>query len=74
MHFRWLKKSAQNQKTEKCVLTHQGNGSALRVFIDYALPEAAPARWLRRLFGGYYAKWCTQQMVDDAVKHFASPT
>ena len=52
-------------------LTRQGNGSALRVFIDYALPESAPARWLGSLFGRYYAKWCTQQMVDDAVKHFA---
>lgn len=55
-------------------LTPQGSGSALRVFIDYALPETAPARWLGRLFGGYYAKWCTQQMVDDAVRHFASLT
>jgi hypothetical protein len=55
-------------------LTPQGNGSALRVFIDYALPETAPTRWLGHLFGRYYAKWCTQQMVDDAVKHFASLT
>jgi len=50
------------------------NGSMLRVFIDYALPERAPAHWLGRLFGKYYAQWCTQQMVDDAVKHFALPT
>ena len=53
-------------------LSSQGNGSMLRVFIEYALPERAPARWLGRLFGGYYARWCTQQMVDDAVKHFAA--
>ena len=53
-------------------LSAQGNGSMLRVFIEYALPERAPARWLGRLFGGYYARWCTQQMVDDAVKHFAA--
>ena len=53
-------------------LTTQGNGSVLRVFIEYALPERAPARWLGRLFGRYYARWCTQQMVDDAVKHFAA--
>ena len=51
-------------------LSAQGNGSMLRVFIEYALPERAPARWLGRLFGQYYARWCTQQMVDDAVDHF----
>ena len=51
-------------------LSPQGNGSMLRVFIEYALPERAPARWLGRLFGRYYARWCTQQMVDDAVEHF----
>ena len=54
-------------------LSPQGNGSMLRVFIEYALPERAPARWLGRLFGRYYARWCTQQMVDDAVKHFRRP-
>ena len=48
----------------------QGNGSMLRVFIEYALPARGLARWLGRLFGRYYARWCTQQMVDDAVKHF----
>jgi hypothetical protein len=53
-------------------LSPQGNDSMLRVFIEYALPEKAPARWLGRLFGRYYAQWCTQQMVDDAVKHFAA--
>ena len=51
-------------------LSAQGNASMLRVFIDYALPESAPARWLGRLFGRFYARWCTQQMVGDAVKHF----
>ena len=51
-------------------LSSQGNGSMLRVFIEYALPERAPARWLGRLFGRYYASWCTRQMVDDALKHF----
>lgn len=53
-------------------LTPQGEGTTLRVFIDYALPERLPARWLGRLFGAYYARWCTQEMVDDAVKHFSS--
>ena len=53
-------------------LSPRGTESGLRVFIDYALPDGAAARWLGRLFGKYYARWCTQQMVDDAVKHFAS--
>ena len=51
-------------------LSPQGSGSMLRVFIEYALPEGAPARWLGRLFGRYYARWCTRQMVDGAVRHF----
>src|SRR5262249_26176903 len=52
-------------------VTPQGQSSRLRVFLHYALPERAPARWLGRLFGRYYARWCTQQMVDDAIKYFA---
>ena len=44
----------------------------LRVFIEYALPVKAPARWLGLLFAGSYARWCTRQMANDAVKHFAS--
>ena len=50
----------------------QGRGSQFRVFIDYALPEVAPARWLSRMFGGVYARWCTRRMVNDAVAHFIS--
>ena len=53
-------------------LSPRGSDSALCVFIEYALPAQAPARWLGRLFGGYYAGWCTRRMVDDAVKYFAS--
>ena len=53
-------------------LSPRGKGSMLCVFIEYALPGRALARCLGRLFGRYYARWCTQQMVDDAVKHFES--
>jgi hypothetical protein len=53
-------------------LSPQGGDSLLRVFIEYALPAEAPARWLGRSFGSYYARWCTQRMVGDAVKYFAS--
>ena len=45
-------------------------GTALRVYIEYALPET---KWLGRLFGRYYAKWCTKRMAVDAAKHFAAP-
>jgi hypothetical protein len=55
-------------------LTPQVVGSLLRVYIDYALPERAPARWLGYIFGGYYAKWCTRKMVGDAAKHFGVAT
>jgi polyketide cyclase/dehydrase/lipid transport protein len=48
----------------------QGSGSLLRVFIDYALPEALPGRWLGRAFGRAYARWCTERMVSDAARHF----
>jgi hypothetical protein len=51
-------------------ITPQGNGALLRVFIEYTLPFSVPAYWLGRLLGKYYARWCTRQMVDDAVKHF----
>jgi hypothetical protein len=54
-------------------ITSQGNGSLLRVDIDYALPEDAPARSLGSLFGRFYARWCTRQMLADAAKHFAVP-
>ena len=50
----------------------QGDGSQFRVFIDYALPEAIPARWFGRMIGGVYARWCTRRMVNDAVAHFVS--
>ena len=51
---------------------HREGGTLLRVFIDYALPATWPARWLGRLFGGYYAQWCTRKMAHDAVRQFAA--
>ena len=44
--------------------------SHLRVFIDYANPDGPFSRWLGRIFGIFYARWCTQRMTTDAVKHF----
>ena len=51
-------------------LSPRGDASLLRVFIDYALPEAGWSRWLGRLLGRSYARWCTRRMVDDAVLFF----
>ena len=53
-------------------ITPQRDRAQLRVFIDYALPEAAPARWIGYLLGRYYARWCTDRMVRDAAKQLAS--
>ena len=48
----------------------KGQSSQLRVFIDYALPDGPISHWLGRLFGNFYARWCTQRMVNDAATHF----
>lgn len=55
-------------------ITPQGNASQLRIIIDYALPESYPAKWLGRVFGKWYARWCTLSMAGDAEKHFRQRT
>lgn len=47
--------------------------SHLRVFIDYALPNGSVSYWLGRLFGDFYARWCTQRMTNDAATYFKQP-
>jgi hypothetical protein len=44
----------------------------VRVFIEYALPKSLPGRWLGRFFWRMYARWCTERMLRDAVRHFQS--
>ena len=51
-------------------ITERNKSSELRVFIDYNLPVAPLLRALGLMFGKFYAKWCVQQMVNDAQKHF----
>jgi polyketide cyclase/dehydrase/lipid transport protein len=53
-------------------ITPREGGALFRVFIDYALPEGAPARWLGYCLGRYYARWCAQRMVNDAKGHFVA--
>jgi hypothetical protein len=47
-----------------------GQGSRLRVFIDYDLPHRGPGRWLGKLFGKAYARWCTERMTHGASAAF----
>ena len=46
------------------------NGSDLRVFIDFDLPQQGAGRILGMLFGPLYAHWCVQRMATDAARHF----
>lgn len=52
------------------VLFPRPDGSLLRVFIDYSLPEAGVSAVLGRIFGRLYARWCTNRVARDAAKHF----
>lgn len=52
-------------------IVNRGDESLLSVFIDYALPRGGPQSLLGRILGGYYAHWCVDRMVRDAVKHFS---
>jgi hypothetical protein len=54
-------------------ITSTDDAARLRVFIDYSLPARSLSRWLGYLFAGYYAKWCTERMVDDTAKSFPHP-
>lgn len=54
-------------------LAATADGCRLTVFIDYELPERGMARWLGRMFGATYARWCVTSMITDAAKAFGSP-
>ena len=47
-----------------------GHGCLLRVFIDYSLPRDGLGRWIGRLAGAAYARWCVRTMINDAVRRF----
>ena len=51
-------------------LSPSGDRSVLRVFIDYDLPRRGFGRWMGKLFGSTYARWCAVQMANDAAAHF----
>jgi hypothetical protein len=52
-------------------IARENRSCLLRVFIVYGIPETVPGRWLARLFGPAYARWCTETMLGEAVRHFA---
>ena len=52
-------------------ITPQAQGSRLKVFIDWREPRP-PWRWLGRLLGRTYAKWCAQSMARGAAEVFRS--
>jgi hypothetical protein len=53
-------------------IERENGASRLRVFIDYELPSGPITRWLGRMFGGVYARWCVDQMLIDVARRFRS--
>jgi hypothetical protein len=52
-------------------ITPRGDHSHLIVSIDYQLPSGRFTRWLGRVFGRAYARWCTRRVALDAEAAFA---
>jgi len=51
-------------------ITSQNGNSILKVNIEYELPRPRFTKILGALFGGMYAKWCVDQMIQDVKKNF----
>lgn len=51
-------------------LARDGPRTCARIFIDCVLPEPRVQRWLGRLLGRSYARWCTRRMALDALRVF----
>lgn len=49
-------------------LARRDEGTTFRVFIDYEWPRRR--RWLGRLLGGLYARWCVNQMAAGVEYRF----
>ena len=49
-----------------------GEGTEVRVFIDYQLPQSLPGRWLGLMFAPLYDRWCVSRTVRDVSRHFES--
>lgn len=44
----------------------EADGDGVAVRIDYELPSRGAARWLGRVLGRAYARWCVRTIVRDA--------
>ncbi len=55
-----------NMKVE---IKSKKNKSLLKVSINYNLPEKN--KWLGKILGKIYAKWCVNQIIKDAKRHFS---
>lgn len=51
-------------------VTAQGASSLVRIFIDYDRPTAGIWRPLAVVFAPVYARWCTENMVNDVARQF----
>lgn len=51
-----------------------GARTTARVWIEYAFPSSGFGRWLGKLLGSWYARWCVQRMLGDAQRAFVPAT
>jgi len=51
-------------------LTPRGDGSSLRVFIDYVVPDGWPGYILGHRFASAYARWCVSEVIQGATRRF----
>jgi hypothetical protein len=51
-------------------LQPEAGATRVRMWIDFDLPARGIGRWLGRLFGGVYARWCLAQMLEPALQRF----
>lgn len=47
-----------------------GAATSGRVWIDYELPTTGISRWIGKLLGSWYARWCVQRMLGEAQRAF----
>lgn len=49
-------------------------GCRVTAFIDYRLPARGFQRLLGRMAGGIYARWCVNNVIEQAAAHFGNAT
>lgn len=52
-------------------ISPENSHSNLKVYIDYEFPQSFKTRWLGLLFGGIYARWCVNQVINGVKEHFS---